>query len=102
MRSLTEGCYAAIVVKGVTSDGQTIILGVRFGIIKSAQVIHDLPWDLVKRGLSYEHCLPTIIDGHKALRKTFKDVFGQHILIHRCSVRKLRNTQGCLPKHQHA
>jgi len=96
------GDYTAIVAMGVTSDGQKIIMGVRIGSTENAQSCHDLLVDLAERGLRYEDGLLAIIDGSKALRKALKGVFGQHVLIQRCQVHKLRNVQGYLPKHQYA
>ena len=94
------GDYTAIVVVGITSDGQKVIMGVRVGSTENAQVCRDLLTDLVERGLRYENGLLAVIDGSKALRKALKDVFDDLVLIQRCQVHKLRNIQGYLPKHQ--
>jgi putative transposase len=94
------GDYTAIVVLGITDDGQKVIMGVRIGSTENAQVCRDLLADLVSRGLRYEHGLLAIIDGSKALRKALKDVFGQQVLIQRCQVHKMRNILDYLPKHK--
>ncbi len=66
------GDYTAIVVMGVTSDGEKLIMGVRIGSTENAQVCRDLLTDLVDRGLQYDQGLLAVIDGSKALRKALK------------------------------
>jgi hypothetical protein len=94
------GDYTAIVVMGITSDGEKLIMGVRIGSTENAQVCRDLLADLIERGLQYEQGLLAVIDGSKALRKALKDVFGQKVLIQRCQVHKMRNVLDYLPKHK--
>lgn len=94
------GDYTAIVAMGITSAGKKLLMGVRIGSTENAQVCRDLLADLVDRGLQYHNGLLAVIDGSKALRKALKDVFGQHILIQRCQVHKMRNILDYLPKYK--
>jgi len=94
------GDYTAIVSMGITSDGQKLIMGVRIGSTENAQVCRDLLTDLVDRGLKYNDGILAVIDGSKALRRALKDVFGEHVLIQRCQVHKMRNILDYLPKYK--
>jgi hypothetical protein len=94
------GDYTAIVTMGITGDGQKILMGVRIGSTENAQVCRDLLTDLVDRGLKYNDGILAVIDGSKALRRALKDVFGQHVLIQRCQVHKMRNILDYLPKYK--
>jgi len=94
------GDYTAIVTMGITSDGQKLVMGVRIGSTENAQVCRDLLTDLVDRGLKYNDGILAVIDGSKALRRALKDVFGQHVLIQRCQVHKMRNILDYLPKYK--
>jgi transposase-like protein len=94
------GDYTAIVVMGITGEGEKLIMGVRIGSTENAQVCRDLLTDLLDRGLEHEQGLLAVIDGSKALRKALRDVFGQKVLIQRCQVHKMRNVLDYLPRHK--
>jgi len=94
------GDYTAVVSMGITSDGQKLIMGVRIGSTENAQVCRDLLTDLVDRGLNYNDGILAVVDGSKALRRALKDVFGEHVLIQRCQVHKMRNILDYLPKYK--
>lgn len=87
---------------GIDSQGNKHILGLREGSTENATVVRALLSDLVERGLQPERSRLWVIDGSKALRRAIRDLFGEHALVQRCQVHKLRNVLAHLPEHAHA
>ena len=88
-------CVAALVI---TTDGRKVPVGLWLGDTENKTVVTDLLADLTARGLSAERGLLNVIDGAKALAAAVRKVFGEHVLIGRCTLHKRRNVAGYLPK----
>ena len=87
-----------VVALGITTDGVKIPLGLWEGSTENATLARTLLADLVDRGLDPEQAILFVIDGSKALRRSIKDVFGEHALVHRCHRHKERNVTDLLPE----
>jgi putative transposase len=90
--------HAILVAMGIDSSGNKHVLGVREGTTENSAVAGALLSDLVDRGLATDHPLLFIIDGGKALRKAIRRVFGEHGVVGRCQVHKMRNVLEHLPE----
>jgi putative transposase len=86
-----------VVAMVVTTDGTKIPVGVVHGDTENATIVKALLADLVARGLNIEAGMLVVIDGAKALRSAVKSVFGEHVVVQRCTIHKRRNVTGYLP-----
>jgi putative transposase len=94
--------HVVLVALGIDAEGDKHVLGVRMGATENATVTSELIADLVERGLRTERPLLAVIDGSKALRKAIRDAFGEHVIVQRCQVHKMRNVIDHLPESMHA
>lgn len=81
--------------------GEKYILGLRVGNSENSEVCSDFLLNLKDRGLSVVTPLLFVIDGGRALKKSIKQVFGEHPFIQRCARHKERNILEYLPKQYH-
>jgi putative transposase len=92
-----------VVALGITTEGVKLPLGLWEGSTENATLARTLLADLVDRGLDPEQAILFVIDGAKALRRAIKDVFGEHVLVHRCHRHKgkerLRPAPRARPRH---
>lgn len=86
-------CVAALLI---TSDGRKVPVGLWLGDTENKTVVTGLLADLSARGLSVEGGLLVVIDGAKALAAGVRKVFGEQILIQRCTLHKRRDVAGYL------
>ncbi len=93
-------CVAAAI--GIDLEGHKHVLGLWHGATENATVVKSLLEDLVSRGLDGERKMLIVIDGAKALRKAVKMIFGEHAVVQRCRLHKMRNVLDHLPKDQQA
>ena len=91
-----------VVALVITADGTKVPVGLRLGDTENTTVVKDLLADLVARGLRYEHGILAVLDGSKALRSAVTRVFGDRVLIQRCTLHKRRNCVDYLPKARRA
>jgi transposase-like protein len=89
-------CVVAALV--ITTDGTKVPVGLWLGDTENKTVVTALLADLVARGLNTESGLLCVIDGAKALAAGIKKVFGDAVLVQRCTLHKRRNVEGHLPK----
>ena len=87
-----------VVAMIITADGTKVPVGQRLGDTENATIVKDLLADMVARGLRFEHGILAVIDGSKALRSAVLRVFGNKVLIQRCTLHKRRNVCDYLPK----
>ncbi len=85
---------------GITVGGEKVPLGLWQGSTENATVCTALLQDLLERGLRIEAKILCVIDGGKGLRKALGQVLGDHAVIQRCQVHKLRNVLDQLPEAQ--
>jgi transposase-like protein len=85
-----------IVALGVTSEGRKVVLSVRQGATENARVCMDLLEELRERGVSTEQHTLFVVDGAKALHCAVERVWGNHALIQRCQIHKMRNVRSYL------
>jgi len=88
-------CVAALLI---TSDGRKVPVGLWLGDTENKTVVTGLLADLSARGFSAEGGLLVVIDGAKALAAGVRKVFGEQILIQRCTLHKRRDVAGYLDK----
>ena len=88
-------CVAALVI---TSEGRKVPVGLWLGDTENKTVVTALLADLSARGFSAEGGLLVVIDGAKALAAGVRKVFGEQILIQRCTLHKRRDVTGYLGK----
>ena len=88
-------CVAALLI---TSEGRKVPAGLWLGDTEDKTVVTGLLADLSARGLSTEDSLLVVIDGAKALAAGVRKVFGEQILIQRCTLHKRRDVAGYLGK----
>jgi transposase-like protein len=89
-----------VVALGISTDGVKIPLGLWEGSTENATLVSMLLSDLVDRGLDPDQAILFVIDGGRALRKSIRDVFGEHALVHRCHRHKERNVCDLLPERE--
>src|SRR5262249_6525027 len=103
---LLDGQYfrkeCLIVALGVDKQGRKHVLGLWQGATENSTLVRELLTDLRERGLNSEAAMLVVIHGPKALYKGVREVFGQHALIQRCRVHKLRNVLEHLPLDKRA
>jgi transposase-like protein len=90
--------HTVVTALGIDTTGHKHILGIWEGATENAVVVKALLADLVDRGLDVSKPLLVVIDGSKALRAAVRDVFGDHGVVQRCRVHRLRNVLEHLPK----
>jgi transposase-like protein len=93
-------CLVAAI--GIDLQGKKHVLGLWHGATENSTVVKGLLEDLVSRGLESERKLLIVIDGAKALRKAVQMVLGEHGLVQRCRIHKLRNVLDHLPEEKKA
>lgn len=93
------GAHTVVIALGIDSKGVKHVLSLRMGATENAAVAKGLLEDLIGRGLSVETPMLVVIDGSKALRKAVADVFGEEVLVQRCTVHKKRNVLEHLSQH---
>jgi transposase-like protein len=89
---------SVMVAVGVAVGGIKHVLGIRFGSAENAQLCTELLQDLLRRGLKVSRPRLCVIDGGGGLRRAVRDVFGDHALIQRCQLHKMRNVRDHLPE----
>ena len=91
-----------VVAMIVTADGTKIPVGLAHGDTENSTVVKRVLADLVARGLRFDDGLLVVLDGSKALRKAVNSVFGDRVVVQRCTLHKRRNVTDYLPKEQRA
>lgn len=90
-----------VVALGIGKDGRKTILGLRQGASENATVVNELCADLEQRGLDFQQARLYVLDGAKALATAVRKRAGEVALIQRCQLHKRRNVLGHLPdEHQ--
>lgn len=93
---------AVVVAMGITDTLQKIPIGIREGDTENSDVVKDLLASILERKFTLRCArLFAVIDGSKALRKGLVDVFGDRLIIQRCSLHKLRNLKKYAPQKYH-
>ena len=96
------GPMLQIVVQGFDSTGKKHILGFRQGSTESSETCMEVFHDLVRRNLKLDHLILVVIDGSPALRKAVDAFLGDHAVVQRCMIHKIKNVLDKLPKKYHA
>ena len=96
------GRRIVVVVLGITSKGEKLILGLREGDTENWELCRDLLESLIDRGLKNTKPYLFIIDGSRALKKAICKVFSHKAVIQRCIRHKERNILCYLPKERHS
>ena len=96
------GGHRIIVSLGVTEAGDKQVLGLWAGDTESEVVCRAALEDLVQRGLDASGGLLAVLDGGKGLHAAARAVWGERVLIQRCTVHKLRNIKEHLPAERAA
>lgn len=89
-----------LVVLGVTSSGEKIILDIEHSHAENSIVIDQLFDRLLKRGLKYEDGILFIVDGSKGLISGILKKFQEYAFIQRCQWHKRENVISYLDKTQ--
>ena len=89
-----------LVVLGVTSSGEKIVLDIEHSHTENSIVIDQLFDNLLKRGLKYEDGILFIVDGSKGLISGIKKKFQEYAFIQRCQWHKRENVISYLDKVQ--
>jgi transposase-like protein len=89
-----------VIAMGINMRGNKRILGMNSGSTENYEVCKDLLAGLVARGLAPNAVRLAVLDGGKAIRKAFSDVFGEGKLVQRCQVHKIRNVMGYLSEEK--
>jgi len=89
-----------LVILGVTSSGEKMILDIEHAHSEHSKVIEQLFDNLLKRGLKYEDGLLFIVDGSKGLISGIKKKFQEYAFIQRCQWHKGENVVSYLAKPQ--
>ena len=99
-----DGKYLAgqqmIIVLGITSKGQKIVLGITQTSTENHRSILELLTDLIDRGLKFEEGILAVIDGSKGLKKAIEEAFGDKVIIQRCQWHKRENVVSYLPENK--
>ncbi len=113
-RSLKELELCAVMIDGISFDGETFVvalgigkdgrktmLGLRQGATENATVVNELCADLEHRGLDFQQARLYVLDGAKALANAVNKRAGEAAFIQRCQLHKRRNVLDHLPEeHQ--
>lgn len=100
--SLEIGGRTVVAALGITAEMEKIPVGLREGDTENSEVVRDLLASIQERGFTL-HCerLLAVIDGAKALKKAFRQVFGERLVLARCWLHKERNLRAYLPERVH-
>lgn len=96
------GDHHVITALGIDSTGKKWVLGIQHGTSENAAAVKALLRGLVDRGITPGVKRLFIIDGGKALRAGINEVFGSENPVQRCTIHKVRNVTGHLPKDRAA
>jgi transposase-like protein len=94
------GGHMVVIALGIDTQGVKHILGLRQGATETTAVVKGLLEELIDRSLDAERTMLMVLDGAKALRKAVSDVFGEDVLVQRCTVHKKRNVLEHLSKSE--
>ncbi|MGH9671005.1 MAG: IS256 family transposase [Terriglobales bacterium] len=94
------GTHHVLTALGIDDAGKKWILGIEHGTSENAAAAKKLLTGLVERGIKPEVKRLFIIDGGKALRAAVNEVYGSENPVQRCTVHKVRNVVGHLPKER--
>jgi putative transposase len=90
-----------VVALGIGQDGRKTVLGLRQGATENATVVGELCADLEQRGVDFQEPRLYVLDGAKALNVAVKKRAGDAALLQRCQLHKRRNVLKHLPdEHQ--
>jgi putative transposase len=90
-----------VVALGIGKDGRKTVLGLRQGATENATVVGELCADLEQRGLDFQVARLYVLDGAKALNTAVRKRAGDAALVQRCQLHKRRNVLAHLPdEHQ--
>ena len=96
-----DGKYLAgqqiLIVLGITSEGNKIVLGFAQATTENSTCIKELFSEILQRGFKYEHGILCVVDGSKGLKKAIEDTFGDYAVIKRCAWHKRENMISYLP-----
>lgn len=96
------GDHHVITALGIDGTGKKWVLGIQHGTSENAAAVTALLRGLVDRGIRPGVTRLFIIDGGKALRIGIHEVFGSENPVQRCTIHKIRNVTGHLPKDRAA
>jgi putative transposase len=94
--------HSVVIALGVTIDGTKTPLGIWAGSTENTVVVTELLSNLVARGLRVDASMLFVIDRGKAIRKAFREVFGDRAIVQRCQVHKARNVRDHLSESRRA
>ena len=113
-RSLEDFDLAVLMIDGIDLTGTMFlaalgvdylsnkrVLGFLDGATENSTVCIRMLEDLCERGLRLDHPFLAVLDGSKALAKAVRAVGGEHVVIQRCQVHKIRNVLSHLPNTYH-
>lgn len=111
-RRLDESTYVAVFIDGKCIQGQNIVsvigvteAGEKYTLAltqcttENAGAITTMFRNMISRGFCFDDGMLFVIDGGLGLRKAIDEVFGEHAVIQRCQVHKLRNVLDHLPEN---
>lgn len=83
----------AVVALATCAGGERVPVGVRQAGAGDSSAVTALLADLVRRGLSAEGGLLVVTDGAKALGGAIAKIFGERVVVQRCSLRRRRSSK---------
>lgn len=92
------GDHHVITALGIDDAGVKHVLGIQHGTSENAAAVGALLRGLADRGIKPGVKRLFIVDGGKALRAGINEVFGSENPVQRCTIHKVRNVTGHLPK----
>lgn len=94
------GDHHVITALGIDDAGGKRVLGIQHGTSENAAAVKALLQGLVERGVKPGGGMKRlfIVDGGKALRAGINEVYGSENPVQRCTIHKVRNVVGHLPK----
>jgi transposase-like protein len=92
------GAHHVITALGIDDAGKKWVLGIQHGTSENAAAVKALLQGLVDRGIKPGVKRLFIVDGGKALRAGINEVYGSENPVQRCTIHKVRNVTGHLPK----
>lgn len=96
------GEKTVITALGITDKGEKIPLGIKEGDTENASVVKDLLTSILARNFTFARKrILAVLDGGKALKSAVRALWGDDVIIQRCSIHKLRNIRDYLPKENH-
>ncbi|MGH8630014.1 MAG: IS256 family transposase, partial [Burkholderiales bacterium] len=87
-----------VIALGITVRGEKVLLGFVQTGTEHAEVCAQFLRHLVERGLRVADGLLVVIDGSKGLRRAVRDVWGEQVVVQRCTWHKRENVVSYLPK----